>query len=129
RGDPAGCVDWSSRRRQFLLGKADQPGSACFLCQRHDGPIAMNELLDQFVLEARDLIQEGSEDLVALERAPDDPERLERIFRAFHTLKGGAAIVDLPVMVGLLHAGEDVLASLRAREISVSPTVIDTALR
>ena len=89
----------------------------------------MNELLDQFVLEARDLIQEGSEDLVALERAPDDPERLERIFRAFHTLKGGAAIVDLPVMAGLLHAGEDVLASLRAREILVSPTVIDTALR
>jgi two-component system, chemotaxis family, sensor kinase CheA len=89
----------------------------------------MNPLLDQFVLEARDLVQGGSDDLVALERAPDDPERLERTFRAFHTLKGGAAIADLPVMAGLLHAGEDVLASLRAREIPINPTIIDTALR
>jgi two-component system chemotaxis sensor kinase CheA len=89
----------------------------------------MNPLLDQFLLEARELVQEGSDDLVALERAPEDAERLERIFRAFHTLKGGAAIADLPVMAGLLHVGEDLLASLRNRAIESSPAVIDTALR
>lgn len=89
----------------------------------------MNTLLEQFLLEARELVQDAADDLVALEHAPDDPERLERVFRAVHTLKGGAAIANFPVMAQLLHAGEDVLSALRKRDIPSAPAVIKAALR
>jgi two-component system chemotaxis sensor kinase CheA len=74
---------------------------------------ALTPLLEQFIIEARELVAEASDDLLALERDPGDRSRMERVFRAFHTLKGGAAIADLPEMSGLLHAGEDVLDALR----------------
>ena len=125
----ARCRGGTRRGRQFLSGEADGSGRSGVLRQRDDGAIAVNALLDQFLLEARELVQEGSDDLVALERAPDDPERLERAFRAFHTLKGGAAIVNLPVMTGLVHAGEDVLAALRSHAVAIDRDVIDAALR
>jgi two-component system chemotaxis sensor kinase CheA len=83
----------------------------------------MSALLDQFIIEARELVAEASDDLLALERAPGDRSRMERVFRAFHTLKGGAAIADLPDMSRLLHAGEDVLDALRK-----GATAFDAAL-
>jgi two-component system chemotaxis sensor kinase CheA len=46
----------------------------------------MSALIEQFIIEARELVTEASDDLLAYERAPDDRSRLERVFRAFHTL-------------------------------------------
>ncbi len=56
----------------------------------------------------------GDADLLALEKAPTDAERLDGAFRAFHTLKGGAGIVEFAAMQEALHRAEDVLAA-RAR--------------
>jgi two-component system, chemotaxis family, sensor kinase CheA len=89
----------------------------------------VNALLEQFLLESRELVLAATDDLVALERSPADRDCIDRVFRAFHTLKGGAAIADLPVMTHLLHTGEDVLSALRKNEIASSPAVIDAALR
>jgi two-component system chemotaxis sensor kinase CheA len=88
----------------------------------------MSALIDQFIIEARELVTEASDDLLAYERAPDDRSRLERVFRAFHTLKGGAAIAGLPDMSRVLHAGEDLLDGLRKGEIVFAASLVNALL-
>ena len=58
----------------------------------------MNEFVEQFLIEGRELVEQGNDDLLALEEHPDDRERLDGAFRAFHTLKGAAGIVDFAAM-------------------------------
>ena len=58
----------------------------------------MNEFVEQFLIEGRELVAQGNDDLLALEERPDDRERLDGAFRAFHTLKGAAGIVDFVAM-------------------------------
>jgi two-component system chemotaxis sensor kinase CheA len=70
----------------------------------------MDELLGEFLVEARELIEQLSSDLLMLERAPDDVVRLESAFRGFHTLKGSVALFDFEPMGSALHASEDLLS-------------------
>ena len=58
----------------------------------------MSALQEQFVTEARELIRQATDDLIVLERDGASPERIDRVFRAFHTLKGSAGVVGLPAM-------------------------------
>ncbi|MFG1465046.1 chemotaxis protein CheA [Xanthobacter sp. DSM 24535] len=88
----------------------------------------MNELLQQFLIEARELVAQATDDLLALERTPDDIARLDNAFRAFHTLKGGAGIVDFAAMARALHAAEDALASSRTRTEPIMPARIEDYL-
>jgi two-component system, chemotaxis family, sensor kinase CheA len=88
----------------------------------------MNEFIEQFLIEARELIAQATGDLMALEQQSDDPERLDSVFRAFHTLKGAAGIVEFEPMGRALHAAESVLALLRSHANSVSPAIIDECL-
>ncbi len=74
----------------------------------------MNEFLQQFVIESRELADAASDGLLALEVAPRDAARLDEVFRAFHTLKGSAAIVEFPAMESAMHAAEEVLTEARA---------------
>ncbi|HEX5460207.1 MAG TPA: chemotaxis protein CheA [Steroidobacteraceae bacterium] len=74
----------------------------------------MNEFLQQFVVEARELAQAASDGLLALEKSPGNAQRLDEVFRAFHTLKGSAAIVGFPAMESVMHAAEEVLTEARA---------------
>ncbi|MGO4677395.1 chemotaxis protein CheA [Bosea sp. 2YAB26] len=69
----------------------------------------MDELLAQFVIEARELTQQAAEDLLAIEREPGNRERLESAFRALHTLKGSVGLFDLAPMQSVLHSAEDAL--------------------
>ena len=73
----------------------------------------MNEFLEQFLIEARELVEQATNDLLALERAPSDRGRLDDAFRAFHTLKGGAGIVDFAAMGRAAHAVEELLSAAR----------------
>lgn len=70
-------------------------------------------LLDQFLIEGRELTAQAGEDLAALARTPGDRARLDRCFRAVHTLKGSVGLFDLPAMGRLLHVAEDQLDTLR----------------
>jgi two-component system chemotaxis sensor kinase CheA len=88
----------------------------------------MNALHEQFVLEARELIHEATNDLIGMEREGTSPERTNRIFRAFHTLKGSAGVVELPSMVLAMHAAEDLLAAVNTRKIGVTAAMIDQTL-
>ena len=88
----------------------------------------MNALHEQFVAEARELIQQANDDLIAAEREGFSEERIDRVFRVFHTLKGSAAVVDLPAMGLAMHAAEDVLAAIQAGRLGATSLVIDHAL-
>lgn len=88
----------------------------------------MDALTEQFLIEARELTAQAAEDLVALERNPADRARIERLFRAVHTLKGSAGIMELAPMSGLMHAAEEVLETWRSGESQPSADLIDWAL-
>lgn len=88
----------------------------------------MNEFVEQFLLESRELLVQATNDLLAFEQRTADPEKIDSVFRAFHTLKGAAGIVEFAPMGRALHAGESVLAEIRSKATSISPDVIDKCL-
>ena len=88
----------------------------------------MNEFIEQFVIEGRELVAQGNDDLLALEERPGDKERLDGALRAFHTLKGAAGIVDFVAMARALHAAEDVLSAVRSGSAPITSPLIDLCL-
>jgi two-component system chemotaxis sensor kinase CheA len=88
----------------------------------------MNEFLEQFLIESRELIAQAVTDFLALEQNPADREALDRVFRAVHTLKGGAGIVDFDAMAVLAHALEDELTAVRTGHQSLTRAATDRAL-
>ena len=87
----------------------------------------MNEFLEQFLIESRELLQAATEDLLALAQTPRDGARLDAAFRNFHTLKGAAGIMEFAAMARALHAVEDALAAARSIS-SASPKLVDDGL-
>lgn len=81
-----------------------------------------------FLAEADEHLQTLDEGLVRLEREGDDPELLQAIFRAAHTLKGSAGAIGHRRMAELTHAMEAVLDGLRKRTLAVSPDLVDVCL-
>ena len=88
----------------------------------------MSALQEQFVTEARELIRQATDNLIALERDGTSPERIDSVFRAFHTLKGSAGVVELPAMSIMLHAAEDLLDSVRHGTLGAGAEIVDAAL-
>ena len=88
----------------------------------------MDELLEQFLIEGRELIQQVSDDLMSLERQPRDAALLDSAFRAVHTLKGSVGLFDYPALGRVLHAAEDVMGELRGTRLAVSRDVIGSLL-
>lgn len=88
----------------------------------------MNEFVSQFVLEARELTEQATASLLALENDSSDSTQLDTAFRAFHTLKGAAAIMEYVPMERMLHRAEDVLQGLRRGGANLTPAVIDGCL-
>ncbi|GEP12207.1 chemotaxis protein CheA [Methylobacterium gnaphalii] len=88
----------------------------------------MKELLEQFLIETRELVQSAAEDLLALEASPGDVEAVNRVFRAFHTLKGSVGLFDYPPWFALLHAAEDGLSAARTGTVPADANLIDVSL-
>jgi two-component system chemotaxis sensor kinase CheA len=84
----------------------------------------MNEFIEQFIVESRELVEQASAGLTALERSPQDPAPIDATFRAIHTLKGGAAIVDFFAMERAVHAVESALSAARSGEFVLTATMI-----
>lgn len=89
----------------------------------------MNELLAQFVAEARDLLQEAGEDLLALERTPDNEEAINRLFRSVHTLKGSSGLFEVQPLTQILHAAEDIFQAVREHSLPLTPDMVDLTLK
>jgi two-component system chemotaxis sensor kinase CheA len=84
----------------------------------------MDEFVEQFLIEARELVEQATAALGALERGGDTPHDFDRLFRAVHTLKGAAGIVEFDAMGRALHAVEDVLSRLRTSPEAMPPTLV-----
>ncbi|HWW55484.1 MAG TPA: Hpt domain-containing protein, partial [Sphingopyxis sp.] len=96
----------------------------------------MDELLEQFLLEGRELVAQATTDLRALESRADDRASLDSAFRAVHTLKGSVAIFAFLPAEQVLHAAEDILEAARkgggalsASALASLTAVIDTVDR
>lgn len=87
-----------------------------------------NELLNVFLIEARELLESLGEQLVDLEASPGDVELLNAVFRAFHTVKGGAGFLGLHPMVELCHRAEDLLNEARNGAIVLNAGFMDALL-
>lgn len=88
-----------------------------------------DEILQDFLVEAEEILDGLNEQLVSLETQPDDIALLNAIFRGFHTIKGGAGFLSLEAMVNLCHKGEDVFNLLRQGERQVDADMMDTFLK
>jgi two-component system chemotaxis sensor kinase CheA len=88
----------------------------------------MNDFLQQFLIESREFIVQATAGLLVLEQSPQDAERLDTVFRAFHTLKGGAGIVEFAAMEGALHSTETLLMDARAGRRILNPGLIGDCL-
>ncbi|RAK57548.1 chemotaxis protein CheA [Phenylobacterium deserti] len=80
-----------------------------------------DELLEVFVTEGRELLEQADRELSTLVRAPQDGSALEGLFRAVHTLKGSAGLIGFAPMGELFHAAEDRLAELRRSGALLEP--------
>ena len=87
-----------------------------------------DELLIQFLIEAPELVQQGSDALLALEKTPGDRSLMDDAFRSIHTLKGSVGLFDLPAMATTLHAAEDVLGAVRSGVRAADAATVDSLL-
>lgn len=84
----------------------------------------MDEFVEQFLIEARELVEQATAALDGLDRGADVPHEIDSLFRAVHTLKGAAGIVEFEAMGRALHAVEEVLSRLRASPEVLPPTLV-----
>ena len=88
-----------------------------------------DEILQDFLVEAGEILELLSEQLVDLEQSPEDADLLNAVFRGFHTVKGGAGFLALDAMVDCCHVCEDVFNVLRQGDRIVSPGLMDSVLQ
>ncbi|WP_293395746.1 chemotaxis protein CheA [Nevskia sp.] len=88
-----------------------------------------DDIRADFLTEAGELLDRLGEQLVDLERTPDDRELLNAVFRAFHTVKGGAGFLNLTAMVALCHIAEEVFGMLRAGQRQMTPELMDATMQ
>ena len=79
-----------------------------------------DEILQDFLVEAGEILELLGEQLVELEQSPNDPELLNAIFRGFHTVKGGAGFLAIDPLVEVCHSAEDVFNVLRQGDRKVT---------
>ncbi|MFD2643379.1 chemotaxis protein CheA [Pseudomonas japonica] len=89
---------------------------------------ADEEILQDFLVEAGEILEQLSEQLVELESRPDDSDLLNAIFRGFHTVKGGAGFLQLNELVECCHIAENVFDILRKGERRVDAELMDVVL-
>ncbi len=88
-----------------------------------------DEILQDFLVEAGEILETLNEQLVDLEQSPEDSDLLNSIFRGFHTIKGGGSFLSLTNLVDVCHKSEDVFNLLRNHEISLTSDMMDAFLR
>ena len=85
----------------------------------------MEDLLQDFLQEATELLSDVDNKLVDLEKTPDDRALLNDIFRGFHTIKGGAGFLNATELVTLCHLTENLFDRLRNGELQLTPEIMD----
>ena len=88
-----------------------------------------DDILQDFLIEAGEIQEHLGEQLVELERRPEDKELLNAVFRGFHTIKGGAGFLNLKPLVDVCHRAEDAFNVFRQGERSIDSTAMDIILQ
>ena len=88
----------------------------------------IQELLEDFLVEAFEMIEEMDQDLVELENTPDDLDLLNKIFRVAHTIKGSGSFLNFDKLTRLTHHMEAVLDKARKGELTITPDIMDVIL-
>ncbi|OOW89701.1 chemotaxis protein CheA [Xanthomonas campestris pv. vitistrifoliae] len=88
----------------------------------------MNQLMQTFLAESRDLLEDMERHLLEAERGESSPDAVNAIFRAAHTIKGSGGLFDLPQLVGFTHVVESVLDLVRNEALSLSSDLIGLLL-
>lgn len=88
----------------------------------------IQELLEDFLVEAFEMIEEMDQDLVELENSPDDLDLLNKIFRVAHTIKGSGSFLNFDKLTRLTHHMEAVLDKARKGELTITPEIMDVIL-
>ncbi|GHS01812.1 chemotaxis protein A [Helicobacter pylori] len=89
----------------------------------------LQEIMEDFLIEAFEMNEQLDQDLVELEHNPEDLDLLNRIFRVAHTIKGSSSFLNLNILTHLTHNMEDVLNRARKEEIKITPDIMDVVLR
>ncbi len=89
----------------------------------------LQEIMEDFLIEAFEMNEQLDQDLVELEHNPEDLDLLNRIFRVAHTIKGSSSFLNLHILTHLTHNMEDVLNRARKGEIKITPDIMDVVLR
>jgi len=88
-----------------------------------------DEIVQDFLVEAGEILENLTNQVVDLEGRPEDRDLLNAVFRSFHTIKGGAGFLQLENLVEVSHKAEDVFDLLRRGERRVDATLMDTILQ
>ena len=88
----------------------------------------MREIMEDFLVEAFELVEQIDHDLIELESNPEDLELLNRIFRVAHTVKGSSSFLNFDILTKLTHHMEDVLNKARRNELKITPDIMDVVL-
>lgn len=87
-----------------------------------------NEMRQLFLQEMAELLQHIEADTLALEANPDESDRIDTLFRYFHTLKGGAGMSGLPILANYTHKVENLLDEIRAGKLAISTALVSALL-
>ncbi|PAF45843.1 chemotaxis protein CheW [Helicobacter sp. 11S02629-2] len=88
----------------------------------------MQEIMEDFLIEAFEMIEQLDQDLVELENNPEDLDLLNRIFRVAHTIKGSSSFLNFDILTFLTHNMEEVLNKARKGELKITSDVMDVVL-
>jgi two-component system chemotaxis sensor kinase CheA len=86
------------------------------------------ELLEGFLAETTELLEKLDDDLILLEKTPEDADLMNSIFRSIHTVKGASSFLGFDSLVKVTHKTEDVLNRLRKGELTLSSEIMDVVL-
>ena len=87
------------------------------------------DILQDFLVEAGEILEQLQEQLVDLENNPEDADLLNAIFRGYHTVKGGAGFLSLTELVEICHGAENVFDVMRNGQRTLTPELMDTILQ
>jgi len=88
----------------------------------------MSELLDVFIGESRENLESASQELVEIQTSGPSSDKVDKIFRDLHTIKGSSDLFDIKPLTRLAHAAEDLLDSVRAKEVDYNDEIGDLLL-
>ncbi|WP_392534440.1 chemotaxis protein CheW [Nostoc sp. C117] len=89
----------------------------------------INDDIEAFLIESYENLNQIEQDIISIEKTSEQREALVRIYRSLHTIKGNCGFLPFPKLESLAHAGENLLSSLRDRQLAITPTIINTLLQ